>query len=81
MAECEAMPRFFFSAVTPRGSATDLVGEECRDIAEAKEHARQTAAELVSAQLSSGQQPNGWLEVVDEEQRPLFMLPFRAVAS
>ena len=75
------MPRFFFSAVTPRGAATDIVGEECRDIAEAKEVARQTAADLVLAQISSGQHPSGWIEVVDEQQRPLFMLPLRAVAS
>jgi hypothetical protein len=75
------MPRFFFCAVTPKGSATDLVGEDCRDLSEAKEIARRTAAELVAAQLKGGQKPSGWLEVVDEEHRPIFMLPFRAVAS
>ncbi len=75
------MPRFFFCAVTPNGSATDLVGEGCHDINEAKVIARKTAAELVQAQLKRGQQPNGWLEVEDHEHRPLFMMPFRAVAS
>jgi hypothetical protein len=75
------MPRFFFSAVTPRGSATDLVGDECRDAVEAKERARQTAAELVKAQLRDGASPGGWVEVADEEHRPLFLLPLRSVAS
>ena len=75
------MPRFFFSAVTPRGSATDLVGDECRDAAEAKERARQTAADLVNAQLRDGIGPSGWVEVTDQDQRPLFMLPLRSVAS
>lgn len=75
------MPRFFFSAVTDRGSATDLVGDECRDATEAKERARQTAADLVNARLRTGENPSGWVEVLDEEQRPLFLLPLRSVAS
>jgi hypothetical protein len=75
------MPRFFFSAVTPRGSATDLVGDECRDAIEAKERARQTAADLVNAQLRDGSTPAGWVEVEDEQHRPLFLLPLRSVAS
>ena len=79
--ECEAMPRFFFSPVTLRGAATDTLGEECADLSEARERARQTAAELVSAQLQSGQPPSGWVEVEDEQHRPLFMLPLRSVAS
>ena len=79
--ELEAMPRFFFSPVTLRGSATDTLGEECADLSEARELARQTAAELVSAQLQSGQPPSGWVEVEDEQHRPLFMVPLRSVAS
>jgi hypothetical protein len=75
------MPRFFFSAVTPGGSATDLVGDECRDATEAKLRARETAADLVHAQLKDGACPSGWVEVTDEEHRPLFMLPLRSVAS
>jgi hypothetical protein len=75
------MPRFFFSAVTPRGSATDLVGDVCRDAREAKELARQTAADLARAQLREGTCPSGWVEVSDEEHRPLFLLPLRSVAS
>jgi hypothetical protein len=75
------MPRFFFCPVTERGSATDLVGEECRDLHQARERARETAAELVSAQLNSGTNPRGWVEVTDEDQRPVFILPLRAVAS
>jgi hypothetical protein len=75
------MPRFFFSAVTPHGSATDLVGDECRDARQARERARQTAADLVHKQLSDGTCPTGWVEVEDEQHRALFLLPLRAVAS
>ena len=75
------MPRYFFCPVTECGSATDLVGEDCRDFAEAKERARQTAAELASKQVEAGMRPPGWVEVSDEDQRPVFILPLRAVAS
>jgi hypothetical protein len=75
------MPRFFFSTVTTNGSATDIVGDNCRDLAEARARARETALNLVSAQLQSGQRPSGWVEVEDQEHRPLFMLPLRSVAS
>jgi hypothetical protein len=79
--EVEAMPRFFFSPVTSRGAATDTLGEICQDLSEARERARQTAAELISEQLQSGQPPSGWVEVEDEQHRPLFMVPLRSVAS
>ena len=75
------MPRYFFCPVTERGSATDLIREECRDLDEVKERARETAFELVSAQLSSGSKPRGWVEVTDQDQRPVYILPLRAVAS
>jgi hypothetical protein len=75
------MPRYFFCPLTERGSATDLVGEECINLTEAKQRARETAADLVSAQLRSGTKPRGWVEVSDEDQRPVFILPLRAVAS
>jgi hypothetical protein len=75
------MPRFFFSAVTPRGSATDLVGDECLNTTEAKARAKQTAADLVQAQLRDGTNPSGWVEVLDDQHRPLFLLPLKSVAS
>jgi hypothetical protein len=79
--ELEAMPRFFFSPVTLRGAATDTLREECAVLSEARERARQTASELVASQLQPGHSPSGWVEVEDEQHRPLFMLPLRSVAS
>jgi hypothetical protein len=81
LVECEAMPRFFFSKVTPLGAATDCVGDECQDLSEAKQRAREAASDLVSAQLEAGEAPSGWIEVEDEQHRPKFMLPLRSVAS
>ena len=75
------MSKFFFNTVCPDRSMTDMVGQDCRNIAEAKDRARETARELVFAQLSQGEPPSGWIEVEDESHRPVFMLPLRAVAS
>lgn len=75
------MSRFFFHTVCPDRNLTDTTGEECRSIAEAKERARQTAHELVSSQLADGKGPTGWIEVEDENHRPVFLLPLRSVAS
>jgi hypothetical protein len=75
------MPRFFFSRVRPEGSATDIVGEDVADGTLATERAREIARELVSSQLENGQAPSGWIEVEDEEHRPVFKLPLRAVSS
>jgi hypothetical protein len=78
---CDIMPRYFFCPVAEHGSATDLVGDECRDLAEVRQRAKDTAAEIAHAQLMAGKHPRGWVEVWDEDQRPVFMLPLRAVAS
>lgn len=75
------MPRFFFSRASPEQTITDTVGEELTDRSEATDRAREIAMELVANQLERGQGPSGWVEVEDEEHRPLFMLPLRAVAS
>lgn len=75
------MPRFYFSCVCPDRSTTDVAGEMLRNRTEATEHARAIARELARSQLAAGESPNGWVEVEDEMHRPLFMLPFRAVAD
>ena len=75
------MSRFFFNTVCPDRSVTDAVGEDCRNVAEAKERARESARKLAYMQLERGEPPSGWIEVEDEKHRPVFMLPLRAIAS
>jgi hypothetical protein len=74
------MPKFFFNTMCPDRCTTDLVGEDCRDWPEAERHARRTATRLVTAQLLSGEPPTGWIEVEDEDHRPVLLLPVRSVA-
>lgn len=74
------MSQFFFSSMSPGGSTAYPLGADCHDIAEAKEHARRIAAELVAAQLLTGETPVGRVEICDEQGRSLFMLPLSSVA-
>lgn len=75
------MPRFFFNTTCPDRELTDLVGERCRTLEEARGHARKLASELANSQLFAGQAPTGWIEVEDEQHRSLFMVPFSSIAS
>lgn len=75
------MPRYFFSQMRPDRCTTDVSGEELQDRSEAAARARELAMELASEQLQAGRNPAGWVEVEDEQRRPLLMLPLRAVAS
>ena len=75
------MPKYFFSQTCPDRVMTDVCGEELRDRREATARARELAMELASEQLAQGRSPAGWIEVEDEDHRPLFMLPLRAIAS
>ena len=75
------MPRYFFSQMCPDRAMTDICGEELQDRREAAARARELAMEIASEQLEQGRGPAGWVEVEDENRRPLLMLPLRAVAS
>lgn len=74
------MRRFFFNCVGPERSTTDAAGTLLKDQREATEHARDLARALVDSQLDSGEPPSGWVEVEDEQHRPVFMVPLRAVS-
>ncbi len=76
------MPRFFFNVSCDSYRADDLVGELCSSLAAARAEAHRTARELVRAALTNGDFPEqGWIEVEDEEHRPVLLLPLKEVAS
>ena len=75
------MPKFFFNIHCDTYQATDLVGEVCSDAVAARFEAHRTARELVREALSNGEFPQrGWVEVEDEQHRPVLILPLKAVA-
>ena len=75
------MPRFFFNKLLSDATETDLVGEELSTSAEARRHAWDLATDLIQTRLATGEPPTGWVEVEDEDHRPVLLLPLRSVAS
>jgi hypothetical protein len=74
------MPRFFFNIDCDFYKATDLVGEDCPDSMAARAEACRTAREIVRETLVRGAVPSGWIEVEDEDHRPVLVVPLRQVA-
>jgi len=72
------MPRFYFHLRGGDAEIPDLVGQECDDLTSARTRALRSARDILSHEVLSGRLPlNERIDVEDEEQRPVFMLPFR----
>jgi hypothetical protein len=74
---CVAVTRYFFNFQNDDGSgAADLIGRDLPDEEAAKAVAAKLAADLGMADALEGELPAFlWIEVVDEEQRPVARLP------
>jgi hypothetical protein len=76
------MSTYYFNVRCEQFQRTDLVGEECDSLNSIRSEALRTARELVTNDLLRGRSPQqGWIEVEDEEHRPVLMLPISAAAS
>jgi hypothetical protein len=76
------VPRFFINIRCSDYQVDDLVGGECADLDQLREQAEQTARALVRAtKLRGGSPEEGWIEVEDEDHRPLLVLPLKNVIS
>lgn len=77
----EAMPRYYFNVCSDEFEATDLVGEVCPNDVAALGGAMRAASEVVRQQLLVDKLiGDGWIEVEDEQHRPVLKLPLRAAA-
>lgn len=75
------MPRYYFNVCCDRFEATDVVGEHCRDRTAAHAEALRAARAVVRTRLLSDDLPNiGWIEVEDEQHRPVLRVPLRSAA-
>ena len=75
------MPVYYFNVHCDSFEETDLVGELCPNHEAARAEAFRTARELIQQQLLAGAMlQGGWVEVEDEEHRPVLMLPLRAAS-
>ena len=72
------MPKFFINIRCPDYRVDDLSGGECADLDQVRGQAEQTAKALVRAtRLRGGSSEEGWIEVEDEDHRPLLVLPLK----
>lgn len=70
------MPRYFFSFQNERTATADLIGRDLPDDQAAKAEAAKLAADQGISDAVEGELPAfAWIEVVDEEQRPVARLP------
>ena len=75
------MPRYYFNVCCDRFEATDVVGEHCRDRNAAHAEALRAARAVVRTRLLSDDLPSmGWIEVEDEQHRPVLRVPLRSAA-
>jgi len=78
----EAMRRsYYFNVHCEEFEIPDLVGEECPSLEAVRREALRTAQDLIRDNLLAGKMPHGWIEVEDEEHRPVMTLPLKAAAS
>jgi hypothetical protein len=67
--------RYFFDVHGETFANPDLVGRDLVDDDAARAEAHQLAKEVVVAELTGGLPEKTWVEVVDEDQRPILLMP------
>ena len=75
------MGTYYFNVHCDGFELTDIVGEVLPGVDEARAEACRTARALVQDELLNGRMPQGWIEVEDEEHRPVMVVPLRDAAS
>ena len=74
------MGTYYFNIECDGFRLTDIVGETCRSNEEARAEACRAARTLIQDDLVHGRGPHGWIEVEDEEHRPVMIVPLRDAA-
>lgn len=75
------MRAYYFNIHCDGFRLTDIVGETCPTAEHARAEACRAARALIQDELLSGRLPSGWIEVEDEEHRPVMVVPLSAAAS
>jgi hypothetical protein len=75
------MGTYYFNIHCDGFQLTDIVGELCPTAADARAEACRAARALIQDELLNGRVPSGWIEVEDEEHRPVMVVPLRDAAS
>ena len=76
------MPRYFFNIYREGSTSADLTGRELADDRAAKQHAERVVRDFADNNaLKAADGSVGWVEAVDEDQRPVVRLPLDEVAA
>ena len=75
------MRTFYFNIHCDGFQLSDHVGEICADEADARAEACRAARVLIQDELLNGHVPAGWIEVEDEEHRPVMVVPLSDAAA
>jgi hypothetical protein len=74
------MPRYFFNLENASSSLIDIIGRVLPDEIAAREEAAKVAADMATIDAIEGRPPTyQWIEVIDEQQRPVARLPVAQV--
>jgi len=77
----DRVPLYYFNVSCEGFETTDVVGERCRDDVDALSGALRAASAVVKKRLLANElSHSGWIEVEDEQHRPVLKLPLRAAA-
>ena len=76
------MAKYFFHLRGGSADVSDLTGTQCDDLEAVRLRAYRAAREIIAHEVLGGRLPLGErIEVEDEDQRPVFTLPFRAAVE
>ena len=76
------MPRYFFNIYREGSTCADLTGQEFADDKAAKQHAEDIVRDFAdNNSLETVGGSVGWVEAVDEKQRPVVRLPIDEIAA
>ena len=76
------MPRYYFNVHGETFAAPDLIGRKLPDDEAARAEAELLAREVATSEHAESPFPDRpWVEVVDEDQRPVLLLPVESEPS
>ena len=75
------MAVYYFNIHCEGFQLTDIVGEICPNADDARAEAMRTARALINDELLKGNSPQGWIEVEDEDHRPVMIVPLKDAAT
>ena len=75
------MPQYFFNVHGEMSAIPDLVGRKLPDDEAARAEGKALANEVAKLELASAFPENSWVEILDNDLRPVAVLPVNETAA